>query len=70
MGGLTYDIDKELYKLAKGSVSIGDINMMWDFTEGLSEEEWTRKRKIEHQDKSSVFVLKSGRVIMPELGIY
>jgi hypothetical protein len=47
---------------------IGGFNLMWDFTEGLSKEQFIQKRKIE--TRTDMIVLPNGRILMPSLGIY
>lgn len=70
MGNQTIDIDEKCYEMAKGHFKVGDLNMMWDFTGGLSQEQWVKSRKVQLLDKCSMFVLKNGRIIMPLLDIY
>lgn len=70
MGGPTLNTEDFMWDMAKGHISLGGLNMMWDFTEGLSKEAWLHKRKVENQDRYSMFILKNGRVIMPLLEIY
>lgn len=56
-----------MYEKLKGNISVGDINITYDFTNGMSETEWIAK--IERRANDDYFVCKSGKIIMPKLGI-
>ena len=58
---------EETYELAKGSVSLGGINMTWDFTDGLSKEEWMKRERI--RSGIEPIIKDDGRILMPKLGI-
>lgn len=56
----------ELWELSKGTLNFGGFNLTWDFTGGLSKEQWARKREAE---RTGVYQMQNGRVLMPALGI-
>lgn len=57
---------ERMYELAKGEISVGNINMLWDFTDGLTKEQWIN-RFIFRND--GYFITKDGKILMPKLGI-
>lgn len=64
----TPDIDTSLYDLAKGDIDFGGIRMCWDFTDGLSREQWLEKRR--EKELGFMYKLKNGRLIIPSMNIY
>lgn len=57
-----------LYDSAKGNVSVDGVTLSWDFTDGLTKEQWLRRREL--QEGRVMIVTKSGRILMPFQGIY
>lgn len=73
MSPTIYDTDEELGKLydqAKGTISMGGINVTYDLTDGLSKKQWVErfKRKIGIEEK--LILRKDGRIMVPSMGIY
>jgi hypothetical protein len=66
MGFTLSNSDEKMYELAKGDIQVGIFNLSWDFTQGLTKEQWIKRREYE---LTKTIWLPSGRVIMPELGI-
>lgn len=64
-------IVENVWNMAKGNISLGKINVSFDLTEGLSEEQfkerWLRNVGL-WQPKH--YITKSGRILIPELNIY
>lgn len=60
----------KIYDLAKGSIRLGNLNMAWDFTEGKTKAQFiTDFERKNSLNIPSMYVLKSGRIIMPQLNI-
>jgi hypothetical protein len=55
-----------MYDLVKGDVSFGDLHLTYDFTHGLSREQYI---KAEEAKMTGVYHLPDGRLIMPALRI-
>jgi len=53
---------EDQYDDLKGSVSIPPYFLTWDFTDGLTKEQWVER-------KSGVY-LRKGRLLMPYCGIF
>lgn len=65
---------RDIYKMMKGHIKTGGLNMMWDFTGGLTEHQWleARERALTGtlwDEEHPMIVTNSGRIIMPSLGI-
>lgn len=67
MSPITNNLDK-IWELAKGSIIKGSLCIDYDFTEGKTKdqfiEDWERKDNIH-----PIFISKSGRLIIPSMGI-
>ena len=60
---------EELYKEAKGYMRLGNLNVMWDLTDGLTKEQWIKRQtKIFEPDKH--YVKKDGRIMIPIMNIF
>lgn len=57
-----------LYDMAKGTMDFGNIKITYDFTGGLSKEQWLYERKRE--TFGAIFEQKNGRLTIPSMGIY
>lgn len=62
------ELGERMYEMAKGAISFGGFDMIWDFTEGLTKEQWVRRKEI--QDGTALLITKEGRIIMPAQNIY
>ena len=67
MGFTTINNEEDTWKLLKGNLNMGGINFSWDFTNGLSKEEYIKREQLKRQN---IFISKNGRLIIPKLGIY
>lgn len=67
MGTPDINMEEEMWKMAKGVIKVGNFNMMWDFTQGKTKEQFIREKQLEN--KTAMWVTKSGRIVIPQFGI-
>lgn len=60
----------KIWAMAKGSLKVNGLNVAWDFTDGLTKEQFMRRYEREVEGKHEMIVLKSGRIIIPTMNIY
>jgi len=62
--------ETDWHEMAKGTISLGGINMSWDMTDGLSKEAFNRRQNEIIYGKPFMYVTKSGRIIIPSMNIF
>ena len=55
-----------LYEMVKGNIFFNGIHINWDFTNGLTKEQFVRKIELEELE---MVVCKNGRILIPSMGI-
>ncbi len=59
-GGVTYES-------LRGTISVFGLNLTYDFTDGLTKEQW---EELQRRKETGVWVKKGGRVLIPSLNIF
>ena len=67
MGTPEIDIDEIMWEFKQGFMDFGRFKVMWDFTGGMTKEEY-KKQQIRERGEE-VVILKDGRVLMPQCGL-
>ncbi len=67
MGYETSDYEKDYEDMIKGSISLGNLQFMWDFTNMLSKQQYINKEKW---GGHPMYKTDTGRIIIPSMNIF